>query len=110
MNQDENVEDRLRRLEAFRYAALGTINAQTTIITDLWCNFIAKEPDPVAIMNRLKAGWLSDAENPTRSFSGVDPAHLDLVSQEYREAIERLADAMLRKLRAGPTIPREDTR
>jgi hypothetical protein len=35
----ETLEERVRRLEAFRYWALGRINAQNTLLADLWCNF-----------------------------------------------------------------------
>ena len=100
----DDFDERLRRLERFRYAALGMINAQTTVLNDLWCNFIVLHDadDALAQLERLEAHWLADAAAPTRAFPGVEPAHLDLISQEYEEAIRRLTREMKEKLRQGP--------
>jgi hypothetical protein len=99
------LEERVRRLEAFRYSAIGFINAQNTLISDLWCNFILNnEPDKVRqTMLRLREHWLADSDKSLVSTEGVDAAHLDLISQQYREALELLIATMEQKLKPGPT-------
>ena len=106
----DEIEERLR-LERFRYAALGTINAQTTMLADLWCNFIVSHhpDDALAEFERLEAHWLADAAAPTRAFPGIEPAYLDLIAQEYEEAIRRLSREMKEKLRQGPKGPRGES-
>ena len=106
----ETIEERVRRLEAFRYWALGRINAQNTLLADLWCNFIAASPGSVlATLERLRDQWLADAANPPAA-PGLDPAYLELVSQEYRAALESLVEMMRQKLLAVHTTDPQDKR
>lgn len=98
------LEERVRRLEGFRYRALGHINAHSTLLADLWTNVIANSGRERAseLLESLSKQWLSDADKPPQ-MPGVEPAHLDLISQEYRAALETLIGAMRQKLLAGPT-------
>jgi hypothetical protein len=99
---EPSLEERVRRLERFRYRTLGMISAQNTMLVDLWCNWLEKnDPDVFATLERLRENWLSNAERPNEAFRGVDPAHLDLVAQEYRDALILLTNEMIQKLRQG---------
>jgi hypothetical protein len=98
----DQIEERLRRLEKFRFQALGFINAQNTLITDLWSNFIDSAADPLKQAKRLQKAWLADVDKPSRRLRGGDPFELDLVHQEYRAALEMLTDELIRKLQGGP--------
>lgn len=97
-----DLEQRVRELERFRYVALGFINAHTTILSDLWANYIEKVSveQKLEIAEALQKQWLSDADTTVALVRGGDPAHLDLLSQHYREALEVVASEILRKLRA----------
>jgi hypothetical protein len=107
------VEERLRALERFRYRALAQINACQTMTMSLWVaylgNLVKPEDDPVAFLERQRAAWLKAAEHPQRAFPGADPASLDLISQEYRDALDALSAELLRHLRsgAGPAVARK---
>jgi hypothetical protein len=107
----DTLEERVRRLEAFSYRALGLLNAQNTILSDRWCNVIANaDPQNVlATLDRLRDQWLGDADKPPY-LPGIDPVHLDVVSQEYRDALELLVVVMRQKLQAAPTSghPKKD--
>jgi hypothetical protein len=72
-----SLEDRIAKLEKFRYAALGFINAQNTVITDLWCNFVKKsDVDPIATVERLKKQWLLTSLSCSPSQTPPEPANL----------------------------------
>jgi cytoplasmic iron level regulating protein YaaA (DUF328/UPF0246 family) len=98
-----DLEDRVRELERFRYAALGFINAHTTIVSDLWANYIEKvNPQrKLEIAEALQQQWFADANQTVRPAIGADPAHLDLLSQHYQEALEVVGSEILRKLKAA---------
>jgi hypothetical protein len=97
-----SYEERVESLERFRYFALGMFNAQSTMIVDLWCNWLElREPYPLEALDRIRKKWLANAEQLDESFKdvGVDPAHLQLVAQEYQEKLILLTNEMIRKLR-----------
>ena len=102
-----DIEERVRRLERFRFRALGMMNAQATMLMDLWMQFLETADD--AAVNDLAQNWLSDAER-AHEFPGADPAELDLISQEYRDALTRLLQAIHQKRSAGrrSSHPRKD--
>lgn len=98
-----DLEQRVQELERFRYVALGFMNAHTTVLSDLWATYIEKVSveRKIEIADALQMQWLSDADKTVAPVRGGDPAHLDLLSQHYREALEVVASEILRKLRAG---------
>jgi hypothetical protein len=96
---EAKLEERLKRLERFRYRTLGMISAQNTMLIDLWCNWLQKnDPDLPRTLEKLRNNWLASAERPSEDFHNIDPAHLDLVAQEYRDALVRLTNEMIRRL------------
>lgn len=91
-----SLEDRVKALEGFRYAVLGQINAQQTLLLSAWSTLLKHHSDdPVATAEDMRRQWLQAADAPPRSFPGVDPAHLDAVSQEYRAALEELTEVFV---------------
>ena len=77
-----SLEDRIRALEGFRYAMLGHFNAQQTLLLSAWQTLLKHHSDdPVATAEHMRRIWLQAADVPSHSFSRVDPAHLDAVSQ-----------------------------
>jgi hypothetical protein len=92
------LETRVRRLEGFRYRMLGMVNAQNALLVDLWCNWLAKnDPEPLVTLEKLRENWLANAERPNEAMRGIEPAHLDVVSQEYRDAVIRLTNDLILK-------------
>jgi hypothetical protein len=92
-----SLEDRVRELERFRFTMIGRLNACQTLLFDVWLNLLAmRSADPVATVNALRASWLRIAEAPDRTFLDVNPAHLDLVNQEYRHALDKLTGELVR--------------
>lgn len=92
-----NLEDRVRALEGFRYAMLGQVNAHRTLLLSAWSTILKNHSDdPVATAEDMRRMWLKAADAPPQAFPGVDPAHLDAVSQEYRVVIEELAEKLVR--------------
>lgn len=91
-------EERIRMLEGFRYRMLGRVDAIETIALQACLSILEKHArDPVATAQAMRARWLKAAEAPpSGKFPGVDPVHLDAVSQEYRDAIEQLTDLLLK--------------
>lgn len=95
-----SLEDRIKALEGFRHAMLGRVNAQQTLLLSAWSTLLKHHSDdPVATAEGMRRVWLQVADAPSRSFPGVDPAHLDAVSQEYRAAIEELTEELVRLAR-----------
>jgi hypothetical protein len=95
--QEPSPEDRIRALEGFRYEMLGRVNTIETIALQACLSILEKHArDPVATAQAMRARWLKAAEvPPSGRFPGVDPVHLDAVSQEYRDAIEQLTHHLL---------------
>lgn len=90
------LEDRVRRLEAFRYSMLGQINATRTVLFAVWHILLDRHfADPVGFVQQVRETWLKSAMN-LGDFPGVDPAHLDAISQEYEKAIDDLTKHLLR--------------
>ena len=95
------VEARLRALEGTRLAMLGRMNACQTMLVDAWLIIIMKQSkDPLATASDIREKWLK-AGNEPRRFPGVDPVHLDAVSQEYGEAMEDLTAQLLQAVRGA---------
>lgn len=93
-------EDRIKALEEFRYAMLGRVNAQHVLLLSAWNTLLKHHSDdPVATAEDMRRLWLQGADAPSRPFPGVDPAHLDAVSQEYRAALEELTEELVRLAR-----------
>ncbi len=96
-----SVEARLRTLEGTRLAMLGRMNACQTMLVDAWLIIIMKQSkDPLATASDIREKWLK-AGNEPRRFPGVDPVHLDAVSQEYGEAMEDLTAQLLQAVRGA---------
>ena len=96
-----SVEARLRALEGSRLAMLGRMNAYQTMLVDAWLNIILKQSeDPIVTAKDIGETWLKAGDEP-RDFPGVDPAHLDAVSQEYGEAMEDLIAQLLRAVQGA---------
>ena len=96
-----SVEARLRALEGSRLAMLGRMNAYQTMLVDAWLNIILKQSeDPIVTAKDIGEIWLKAGDEP-RDFPGVDPAHLDAVSQEYGEAMEDLIAQLLQAVQGA---------
>lgn len=90
-----SLEDRVRALEGFRYATLGRFTAQQTLLLSAWNTLLRHHSDdPVATAEDMRRIWLQGAD-AIAPFPGVDPAHLDAVSQEYRKALEELTEHLI---------------
>ena len=95
------IEERLSELERFRYAVLGRVNALQNMVLDAWINLLRKSTDDlVPAAEELRKKWLENAKK-TRPFPSVDPAHLDLVAQEYEEALDNLTKEFVRLAKAA---------
>lgn len=88
----DTLEERVRRLEAFRYRALGLLNAQNTILSDRWCNVIANaDPQNVlATLDRLRDQWLGDADKPH-----IYPASIRCISTWFPRNIGTHSNCLL---------------
>ena len=95
---ETTVEERLRRLERFRYLALARINLLQTLAVGAWCNICLQAPDPNEYARIVTEAWNAGASAP-QSFPGVDPGHLDLLSQEYEEAVAAVANQVVAHVR-----------
>jgi hypothetical protein len=93
------LEQRVQRLERFRYRMLGMINVQNTIIADLVCEQLFTEDYPSQALEALKQNWLVRTEQPTQALRSIDPAEGDLIAQEFREAVDLLATTIAARLR-----------
>ena len=95
------IEERLSVLEMFRYATLGRINALQHMLLDAWLNLLRKSTDDlVPAAEELREKWLENAKK-SRPFPGVEPVHLDLVAQEYEEALDNLTQEFVRLTKAA---------
>lgn len=91
------LEDRIRALEGFRYAMLGRVNAQQTLLLAAWVTLLKHHSDdPLATAEDMRRKWLQVADAPPGPFPNVDPAHLEAVSQDYRQALEELTEGLIR--------------
>ncbi len=103
-----SLEDRVRDLERFRYEMLGRVNALQHMMLDAWINILRKSTDDlVPAAEELREKWLENSKKP-RPFPGVDPAHLDLVAQEYEQAMDNLTKEFVRLAKA--VAPKADNR
>ena len=97
-----SLEDRVRALEETRVAMIGRINACQTLVLGVWINVIPDlHGDPLEIAEKFRSMWLEATEKPARDFPGVDPATLDVIGQEYRDAIDDLSGQLVDYFR-GP--------
>ena len=95
-SMDTSLEERVRVLEASRYAMIGRINAlQTLVINALTDIVIRNAPDPVGTAERMREIWLAAADALPPPMQGSDPVHLDLANQEYREAMDTISADLL---------------
>ncbi|MGA0595415.1 hypothetical protein [Enterovirga sp. CN4-39] len=94
-----SLEDRVRNLERFRYRMLGETNAYRTLLLDAWMQLIEKVPDPVGTAEDMKRIWLSRVDTPAIDLTGIDPVHIDLVSQETSDALGQLTDLLIQYAR-----------
>ena len=93
---DTSLEERVRVLEASRYVMIGRINAlQTLVINALTDIVIRNAPDPVGTAERMREIWLAAADALPPPMQGIDPVHLDLANQEYREAMDTISADLL---------------
>ena len=90
----DQTEDRLRRLERFRYSALARINVCQSIAVGAWGYICLEAPDPLALTKAVTDAR-KEGSKTMRSFPGADPAHLDLLSQEYQEAVDAVSKEVL---------------
>jgi hypothetical protein len=105
-----SLEERVRRLERFRYGMLGRVNALTTMLLSLWADYLHTQPaDALAAAQNQRALWLEGAERPpSHAFRGADPDHLQLISQEYRDALEQLSDLLIADARRRAEEPKSN--
>ena len=93
---DTSLEERVRVLEASRYAMIGRINAlQTLVINALTDIVIRNAPDPVQTAERMREIWLAAADALPPPMQGIERVHLDLANQEYREAMDTISADLL---------------
>jgi hypothetical protein len=91
-----DLEERVRRLERFRYHALGRINALSTILMTLWVQHLESQPvDPHSQVNSLRKKWLAGVDDHQPVLKGAEPAHAQMVLEEYREALDHLSGLLL---------------
>jgi hypothetical protein len=106
-----SLEDRVRELERFRFTMIGRLNACQTLLFDVWLKFLAMQSaDPVATVDALRTSWLRITEAPDRTLLDLDPAHLDLVNQEYREARDKLTAELVQLARTEKLTVKPPTR
>ena len=90
---------------------IGRLNACQTLLFDVWLNFLAMQSaDPVATVDALRTSWLRITEALDRTFLDLDPAHLDLVNQEYREALDKLTAELVQLARTAKLTVKPPTR
>lgn len=97
----DTIENRIQRLEKSRYKMIGRINALQTIALSGWTKTILEtQSDPVGYAEAIRKQWLSTADQPQRSFHGADPAEIDLISQEYLDALDDLTGQIVSFVRS----------
>ena len=95
-----SLEDRVRDLEGTRITIIAHVNACQTLLIGVWANVIPKlQGDPIEIAETFRSAWLEAAETPAGDFPGIDPATLDVIGQEYRDAIDVLSGHLVDYLR-----------
>lgn len=73
------------------------MNALQTLLFDIWLTYLREHvDDPIATAKSMRTRWLKNADAPIGQFPGVDPAHLDLVGQENRGALDELTAELVR--------------
>jgi hypothetical protein len=93
-----SLEDRVRELEQFRFAATARINAlQTAAVSALTILALDLE-DPFPFAENLTRAWARGAEAVV-AVPGADPAQLDMLAQEFQDAIARLSAVFLQTVR-----------
>jgi hypothetical protein len=93
-----SLEDRVRELEQFRFAATARINAlQTAAVSALTILALDLE-DPFPFAENLTKAWVRGAE-AVIAVPGADPAQLDMLAQEFQDAIARLSAVFLQTVR-----------
>ena len=91
------IENRIAKLEEFRYRTLGRVNAIQTLLFDAWLTLLQNHTDdPVAAAEAMRARWMKRADLPDRQFPDADPAHIDLVGQEHMLALDELTAELIR--------------
>ena len=91
-----SLEDRVRALEGTRVRMIGRINACQTLVIGVWVNVIPKlQGDNLEIAETFRSAWLEGAEKPIRDFPELDSATLDVLGQEYRDAIDDLSGQLV---------------
>jgi hypothetical protein len=94
------LQERVERLERFRYRMLGVINAQNVIIADLLCdNQLIPEEHSFQALEALRKNWLVGLNRPTGALRSADPVEGDLIAQEFQEAVDRLTTTIAARLR-----------
>jgi hypothetical protein len=95
-----SIEERVQRLERFRYRTLGMIKSRNVIIADLICDWLIDHGEHhQQALEMLGRNWHVQAEQPTAELRLIDPAEGDLISREYHEAKNRLATTIAARLR-----------
>jgi len=93
-----SLEDRIRELEHFRFTANARIHAlQTAAISALTILALDLE-NPMPFAENLTKAWMRGAEAVAAS-PGADPAQMDLIAQEFQDAIALLSATFLLTVR-----------
>jgi hypothetical protein len=83
------LEERVEALERSRLKQLARLNAHETLLLEIWAQFAIKYADDASeFAAHMREFYRQRADMPARMFPGADPAQLDLLSQEYAEAID----------------------
>jgi hypothetical protein len=86
-----SLEDRVRRLEGYRYKAVGEINAQRTLLVTALATLIRRSSFPAAQeLKILRETWLPSSPQAPKIFPGIDPSEIGAFQQEYEASIEGL--------------------
>ena len=93
----EELEARVRSLEAFRNIALGRIHAVSALILERWFQLLTHSPDPVIAAKEMRRQWL----DAVQAAADTDAARANPLSQEVRIAFDELTGELLRRVEAA---------
>jgi hypothetical protein len=93
-----SLEDRIRELEHFRFTANARIHALQTAAVSALTILALDLSDPLAFAENLTKAWGRGAEAVAAS-PGADPAQMDLIAQEFQDAIALLSATFLLTVR-----------
>lgn len=97
---EPSLDERVRKLEEFRYRVIGRFNACQSLLFEIWLEHLKlNTADPVGYAEAMRQKWMKESETFADTTRGADPAALAMIQAEHQKALDELSGLLVRLAR-----------